>query len=174
MLRLWISIALLCTIVTAGGCEWSTSADETRIQTPNFQQDDLDGNTFVLEDHLGEVVFLHFFAAWCEVCQNEASEINALHEQYQGDDVQIVGIVVESTDEQIATFVEDHDVQYRVLVDEDSRIWRTYYQVFGVSQGVPRTFIIQPDGWMGEIIQRARTAEQYEDAIERVRKSPSE
>lgn len=173
MLRHWIGVVLLCTVVTTGGCEWSTAAEETRVQTPRFEQDDLEGNPFVLEDHQGEVVFLHFFAAWCEVCQNEASEINALHQQYEGDDVQVIGIVVESSEEEIATFMEDHDVEYRVLEDTDGRIWTTYYQAFGVSQGVPRTFIVQPDGWMGEIIRQAASQEQYAAAIERVRGSSS-
>lgn len=46
--------------------------ESARQPAPDLRGDTLDGQQFVLADHLGEVVVLNVWASWCAPCRAEA------------------------------------------------------------------------------------------------------
>ena len=45
---------------------------------PDFKLKDLDGNWFRLKDHVGEVVYVNFWATWCVPCRREMPHIQSV------------------------------------------------------------------------------------------------
>jgi thiol-disulfide isomerase/thioredoxin len=64
---------------------------------PNFV--DEDDNSFSLKGHRGKVVLLDFMAAWCGPCKMEMSYLREINESYSGEDVVIMSIDVDPTED---------------------------------------------------------------------------
>ena len=108
------------------------------------------GNTHMLSDYKGKVIFLNFWATWCGPCRNEMPDIQKLDEEYsaQGEDAEVVilgiagpGIGQEGSAEEIADFMEENGYTYPVLMDEGGEMFTRY----GIS-AFPTTFMIDKDG----------------------------
>jgi peroxiredoxin len=109
---------------------------------PNFSLLSLDGQEYSLAKEMqrGPVV-LAFFKVSCPVCQFTFPFLERLYKRYGGAGVTFLGV---SQDDARATrrFVEDHDVTFPVLRDEED---------YPVSNGygltnVPTIFLIDTDG----------------------------
>jgi thiol-disulfide isomerase/thioredoxin len=55
---------------------------------PNFEIDDFDGVRHRLSDFRGKVVFVNFWATWCDPCRLEMPDIYKL-EQARGDELAV-------------------------------------------------------------------------------------
>ncbi len=62
---------------------------------PDWELSTLDGGTFRLADHQGEVVVMFFMASWCSTCLPEAQALAELHNQYADQGLAIVAINAE-------------------------------------------------------------------------------
>ena len=124
-----------CLLFACSSTEVDTPVD---LRPPDFTLTDLDGNPFQLSETQGDVVMLHFFAPWCEICQTEVETIKQIHSDFAGIGMVVIGIAVQASSvAQIEEFRDAYDVQYPILVD-DGRVSRLGY---GVSR-IPTTFII--------------------------------
>jgi len=54
--------------------------------TPDFSLVDSDGNNVSIHSLQGKVVFINFWATWCQPCVQEMSSINELKESFKGND----------------------------------------------------------------------------------------
>lgn len=115
---------------------------------PDFTFTDQYGNSHTLSDYKGKTVFLNFWATWCPPCQAEMPEIQALYEEYgyNEEDVVILGIAFpnlgrEGSQEEIISFLEEHEYTYPVLMDEEGLTYYTY----GI-RSYPTTFMIDENG----------------------------
>lgn len=61
----------------------------------DFSLPTLDGGTFTLSEHKGEVVVLYFMASWCGSCVPEARSLATLYEQYKEQGLTVVAINLE-------------------------------------------------------------------------------
>lgn len=61
----------------------------------DFSLPTLDGGTFTLSEHKGEVVVLYFMASWCGSCVPEARSLATLYEQYKAQGLTVVAINLE-------------------------------------------------------------------------------
>jgi len=65
-------------------------------------------------EYKGEPLVVHFWGTWCPVCKFEASNIAKLSEAYP-----VITIAVNSgTNEEIASYMKVHHLDYRVINDE--------------------------------------------------------
>src|SRR5699024_4383964 len=108
------------------------------------------GNTHMLSDYKGKVIFLNFWATWCGPCRNEMPDIQKLYEEYsaQGENAEVVILGVagpdigqEGSSDDIAAFMEENGYTYPVLMDESAEMFTQY----GIS-AFPTTFMIDRDG----------------------------
>jgi cytochrome c biogenesis protein CcmG/thiol:disulfide interchange protein DsbE len=113
---------------------------------PDFTLELFDGGQLSLNELRGQVVVLNFWASWCPPCRQEAPILEAVSEQYRGQGVTFVGLNYEDADSPARAFVEEFGITYPNGPDVRSRIARVY----GV-QGVPETFIINPEGEIAEV-----------------------
>ena len=130
-------------------------APQDRIPAPELQGETLDGGTFSLAEHRGEVVILNVWASWCAPCRAEAPTLESVWTAVQGEGVQFVGLDTRDTVAAAAAFVEKYGVTYPNVIDTDGQL----QLLFGDSlppQAIPSTVVIDKEGRVaGRILGRA-------------------
>jgi thiol-disulfide isomerase/thioredoxin len=94
-------------------------AQADRVPAPALEGPTLDGSTFVLADHLGEVVVLNVWASWCAPCRAEAPDMAQVSEELADRGVQFVGLNTRDSTEPAQAFVERFGLDYPSIVDTD-------------------------------------------------------
>ena len=119
--------------------------ESQRVAAPDVTGPTLDGGTFRLADHRGEVVVLNVWASWCAPCRAEAPGLAALSKEYADQGVQFVGLDTRDSDVSARAFVEKFGIDYPNVIDSDGRL----QLLFGDSlppQAIPSTLVIDPQG----------------------------
>jgi peroxiredoxin len=121
-----------------------TLADPSLIEqpAPNFELEGRRNNEFRLSSYRGRVVFLNFWATWCEPCQRELPAFADFNAE-QGDDGAIVlAVNAGETVEQVDAYFEDHHLKnIPVLMDSDLAV----YDLYNI-QLLPTTYVIDATG----------------------------
>ena len=124
------------------------------VKAPDFLLSTTDGISISMDNLLGKVILLTFWGTWCAPCRMEIPDLINLHEKYNGDGLEVVGVTISSGSmENISDFVERWKINYLVLTDigNDETLMLTdeYSRVTGRPiTGVPSTFIIDRDGYI--------------------------
>jgi len=101
----------------------------------------IEGGEIRLRDLRNKVVVLNFWASWCLHCQGEAKGLEAVWRKYKKKNILFLGFNVQNDDEKDARrYLKKFDISYPNGWDDG-----------GISQkynvwGIPKTFIIGPDG----------------------------
>ena len=96
-----------------------------------------------IDDYRGQVVLLNVWATWCLPCRTEMPSIQALHETFGDDGLQVVAVSIDQpgSEQAIREFAREYGLTFEILHDETGDIQRQYQ-----TTGVPETFVIGPDG----------------------------
>lgn len=63
-------------------------------------------------------LMVHIWATWCPICKIEADNINRVSKYYE-----VISIAVDSgTDNEIHEYLQEHELNYRVINDNDNSI----------------------------------------------------
>jgi len=109
---------------------------------PDFQVRTPDDRQIRLTDLRGKVVFLNFWATWCEPCREEMPSMERLHRAYKDRGLAVVAISLDSQGASVVNpFVKRFGLSFPVGLDPKMAVRETY----GV-WAVPSTFIIDRKG----------------------------
>lgn len=109
-------------------------------QAPNFTTTDLHGNPVQLSDYRGRPVLLRMWSPDCSHCRGEIPSVKQAYATLE-DTVVFLTIAVQAPTEAIHAFVQEHDIQYPVLLDEQNAIAISYRVT-----AIPTAYLIGPDG----------------------------
>ena len=132
---------------------------------PDFEAKLQDGSSFRLSSTRGHPTVLYFYPkADTPGCTIEAKGFRDHHAEFQKKGVEIVGVSVDDSPAQEA-FRQKYGLPFRLVADAEKKVSRTY-GVLG-PHGVARrvTFLIGPNGLVGEIVDTS-VAERH---VERAR-----
>jgi len=107
---------------------------------PDFDLENIKGGKLKSVDLKGKVAVVDFWATWCDPCKAEVPHFNKLNDEFQGKDVEVVGIAIESPHDEIKPTMDKVGIKYTVLVGNDAVV-----DGFGGVIGYPTTYIVTKD-----------------------------
>ncbi len=115
---------------------------ESGPPAPDFALEQMNGETFRLSEHRGEVVVLNVWATWCPPCRVEIPGFVDLQREFADAGVTFVGL---SVDEEglaaVRSFAEGREMNYPQVASRS-----VAYRKYGPSTTVPRTYVIDKQG----------------------------
>jgi thiol-disulfide isomerase/thioredoxin len=108
---------------------------------PDFQLDLLDGKKFQLAQQKEKIVVLDFWATWCGPCLQSMPQVERVVAEFDGQNVQLVGVNLEETPEKITATLERIKVKTTVVLDRDGKIAAKYG-----ATAIPQVVVIDRGG----------------------------
>ena len=110
---------------------------------PAYAAPALDGDSVRVAALKGEVVLLNVWATWCIPCRKEIPELQALHQDYSGRGLRVLGVSVDASgaDGDVADFAKSFGMTYTILRDPDEKV----SAMFAIP-GVPASFLVDREG----------------------------
>lgn len=125
---------------------------------PEFQLLSLEGNKLTVGAP-GKVTVLNFWATWCPPCRAEMPELDTFAGKY-GSIINFYAVNIQESQETVAGFMKQNNLQIPVLLDKDGSVART----FRVS-AIPTTVIADKQGVIRFRKSGTVTSAELEDVI---------
>ena len=112
---LWIAIASQSWTDQKAGVR----AVKDRTPVANLVFPRLDGHSWRLSDHRGEVVLINYWASWCAPCREETPGLVDLAREYRYKGLSIVGVSMDEGGKQaVESFLREFHLPYPVLMPD--------------------------------------------------------
>ena len=147
MLKVILTITLTLGLLITG-CSSEPAVARVGEPAPDFQLQDLDGQTISLSDFRGRPVLLNFWATGCIPCRSEMSYIQEIYQQHSDTSSSSLVVLTINPGESHSTveeFMDFYHLSLPVLFDTKGVVWQGYN-----IQYIPTTFLIYPDGTIRE------------------------
>ncbi len=108
---------------------------------PDFTLTDINGRKRSLSEFKGRYAVLDFWGTWCGWCLKGIPDMKKMYDRYH-DKMGIVGIACHDTPEALRKAVEEHDLKWTNLINEDDNDISVLYAV----EGFPTKIVIDPEG----------------------------
>ena len=139
-------IAILVMILTTGlvitGCTAGPEPTATVGNVaPDFQLQNLDGQSITLSGLKGNPVLINFWATWCGPCASEMPYIQEIHNEWSDKGLIVLAINWAESASEVEQFLQAHNLSLQVLLDTN----KVVAQKYGI-RAFPTTFFIDKDG----------------------------
>ncbi len=129
------------------------------LPAPELALTTLDGEPVSLADYRGQVLIVNLWATWCPPCKAEMPDLKAYYQEHRDEGLVLVAINVQEPADRVRPFVKAFDLPFPVWLDEAGASMMAFR-----TQGLPSTFVIDPEGQI-RLIWYGRTSrellEQY-------------
>jgi peroxiredoxin len=124
----------------------NTSAADTSkpklMDAPDFTLKKMDGKTFTLSRHKGQVVILNIWATWCPPCRKEIPGFIKIQKEMRNKGILFAGVSVDKQGWSVVRpFAKKYGINYPIMVANP-----TFDRKYGPFRAVPTTFIINKKG----------------------------
>ncbi len=131
-----LAVAIACAIA---GIRPAAPASRP-ISAPSFRLPTASG-TVALDSLRGKVVYLDFWASWCQPCQRSFPWMNQLQERYAPRGLAVVAINLDKSRAAADAFLEKYPATFAVAFDSTGRTAEAYRV-----PAMPTSFLIARDG----------------------------
>jgi thiol-disulfide isomerase/thioredoxin len=124
----------------------------------------LDGKPFDISQYKGKVVVVDFWATWCGPCRAELPNLKAVYEKYHSRGLEVVGVSLDNSKEDLANFLKANDLPWKILVSTEpnrSGFDNPIADQYGIS-GIPTVFLMNRDG---KVVSLAARGEQLGELV---------
>ena len=139
MLKVVLLITLTGVLLVTGCSE--PSGARVGEPAPDFQLENLAGQSISISDLQGKPVLLNFWATWCSPCRAEMPYLQQIYEEWSDKGLVLLAIDIGEGPSQIKEFLEANNLSLPVLLDSDKSVAQKYN-----IWGIPTTFFIDKDG----------------------------
>jgi cytochrome c biogenesis protein CcmG/thiol:disulfide interchange protein DsbE len=124
-----------------------------RRAAPNMVFERMDGGSWMLREHRGQVVLINLWASWCGPCREETPGLVRLYREVGPRGLEVVGLSLDvGGRDKVRAFAQQFEVPYPIVFPEPLS------QLAETVKGVPTTILVDKDG---------RVAKTYVGAVER-------
>ncbi len=102
--------------------------------------------TVRLSQFKGKVVYLDFWASWCEPCKHSFPWMNEMQKKYRADGLEVVAINLDKKRELANKFLKEMPASFNVAFDPEGKTAESYNVM-----GMPSSYLINRKG---EIVSR--------------------
>jgi len=114
------------------------------IRAPDFSLKDLNGNKVGIKQFKGKIIFLNFWATWCNPCKEEMPGLEVLHQQFKEKNFVLLAVSVDYEGiKPIQEFINKHQYTFPVLLDPKCEV----LDLFEVKE-IPTAFLVDKKGRM--------------------------
>lgn len=134
------------------------AADEAR-QNADFTLNDLEGESWHLQELRGKIVLVNFWATWCPPCRKEMPDLQALFDKYKGQGLIVLSISDEEA-AKVAPFIKQQNITYPIVLDPGDKVHELYRV-----DGIPKSFVYNRDGQLVAQAMDMRTKGQFQEML---------
>ena len=98
-------------------------------------------STYNLSNMKDKVILINFWATWCGPCRMEIPDFNELYKKYSDKGLEILGISISDTKEQLMNFLKAYTIDYPVLYGSQGDMQKVVIDYGGV-YSIPMSFLI--------------------------------
>ncbi len=109
-------------------------------KAPGFKLPGQD-KTIQLSDYKGKVVYLDFWASWCEPCKRSFPWMNDLQSQYAEDGFEIIAVNLDTSRKDAEEFLKKMPAKFDVAFDKSGKTAQAYNL-----KAMPSSFLIDRNG----------------------------
>jgi len=138
-------------------CKKETLMFKAGIPALAFNLPDTSGKKYQLSDFKGKVIYIDFWASWCEPCRAEIPHLKKIAEHYKGNDrLQIISIATWDAKNRTKRYeiIKKDEMDWLQLEDTDNTLAKAYN-----IKGIPRFIIIDKEGKVVDVFA-ARPSDQ--------------
>ncbi len=161
-----VAMVLLIILLATGDPASERAQNSTAIGrvTPLIEGEDLDGQWFSIDDHLGQWVVVNFFSTTCVPCIVEHPELVEFADRraVTGDAI-VVSVAFDDSAANVREFFLENGGNWPVITGDTGSVAVD----FGVT-AVPESYIVAPTGIVVDKLIGGVTADQIDDRIERL------
>jgi len=109
---------------------------------PRFTLRNLKGNLEGIDDHLGKVIIINFWATWCTPCVKEMPSFENLYRRFRSKGLTILAVSLDkSSSSKVQEFADKYKLSFPVLLDTDGVAEKLY-----PSFTIPFTYVVDKQG----------------------------
>ena len=98
-------------------------------------------STYTLSNMKDKVILINFWATWCGPCRMEIPDFNELYKKYSDKGLEILGISISDTKDQLVNFLKAYTIDYPVLYGSQGDMQKVIIDYGGV-YSIPMSFLI--------------------------------
>ena len=134
--------SLILAFVVALSASATAYAVEIGSPAPAFSLPSLDSDARIsLDQFKGKVVFVDFWASWCEPCRRSLPQYEKLHIELAHEDFVILAVNLDEQTADANAFLKEHPVSYTILRDPSGDVPKAFGLV-----GMPTSYLIDRNG----------------------------
>ena len=124
---------------------------------PRFSLRNLKGNMEGLDDYLGKVIVVNFWATWCVPCVKEMPSFENLYRRYRSQGLTLLAVSLDKGDStKVQEFADKHKLSFPILLDTKGVAEKLY-----PSFSIPFTYVIDKQG---RVVARVDGAKNWESS----------
>lgn len=132
------------------------TAPDIKLPTP-------DGEELSMYSLRGNYVLLDFWASWCGPCLREAPNVKALYDKYHAKGFQVFGVSLDNDKEAWIAAIEKHGLNWHQV--SSLKGWECPAAKQYNVTGIPRMYILDPDGKIIAMDLRGKELTQFVDNL---------
>lgn len=151
----WLALVVVALGLAACDSGAPTVQVNSGQPAPTFQTLALDGTPVHFPAAFaGKPLVIRFWADWCKYCEGEMKAIETVYQRRRGQGLEVLAVNAGQDKPTVAAFMKKIGVSYPALLDEQSKIARSYGVV-----GLPTTYFVDARGIVrGKIVGEADEA----------------